>query len=394
MRRFLRTLPGAPAPAVAALLAAACGEAEPQSALAPAGPAAAAILELQWVLVALSTFVVLLVVGLLVYALFRRRDFHGTPPPLRLSPDVMRGVEKAREQGGVGTVQEVEGPREYIAEQTGRGVDETAMDVRLGTADEDRTGVRWALVGGLVFPVVVLTALFVYVMTMLAAIHAPDEEPELAIEVIGRQFWWEVHYLDAEGRRLFETANEIHVPAGTRVELRLESPDVIHSFWVPRLGGKLDMIPGRTNVMTLKADEPGVYRGQCAEYCGLQHAKMALLLIAEPEGEYRQWVEHQMRDAVELDDPLAVAGREVFLSTACSSCHAVRGTSAAADFGPDLTHVASRRTLAAVTIPNTRGHMGGWIADPQAIKPGVEMPAVPLDNEDLLAILHYMMSLK
>jgi cytochrome c oxidase subunit 2 len=169
---------------------------------------------------------------------------------------------------------------------------------------------------------------------------------------------------------------------------------VIHSFWIPRLAGKLDMIPGRTNEFSIEADSPGTFRGQCAEYCGLQHAKMSMVVVAQNAEDFAAWVAGQAADARLPSDSIARQGRDVFLTTACSTCHAIRGTPATGTLGPDLTHVASRRTLAALTVPNTRGHMGGWIVNPQAIKPGAHMPAVPLDRAQFVAVLEYMMSLR
>jgi cytochrome c oxidase subunit 2 len=245
-----------------------------------------------------------------------------------------------------------------------------------------------------VFPTVVLLGLFVYVMVVLAEVDRPAPEGALTVEVIGRQFWWEVHYYDGSGEHLLETANEIHIPVGAPVRVRLRSADVIHSFWIPRLAGKLDMIPGRTNEFSISADSSGTYRGQCAEYCGLQHAKMSMLLIAQPPEDFERWVAAQAADAPLPADSTSRYGREVFLTTACAACHAIRGTPATGEIGPDLTHVASRRTLAALAIPNTRGHMGGWIVNPQSIKPGANMPAVPLDRGQFEAVLEYMMSLR
>lgn len=361
----------------------------PQSALSPDGPAAAAILELGWVLVGLSAFVVLLVAGALLYGIFRRRDYEAEDAPLPISPDLVskvRGVRKSLEPT----------PGEAVPLEAQAGVAmEGRRDVRRETLGGDRRGLRWIVAGGVAFPVLTMVPLFVLTMRTLAAVDARGAEPALTIDVIGRQFWWEVHYRDEAGRRVLATANEIHVPVGRIVLVRLFGADVIHSFWVPRLAGKLDMIPGRINRLRIRADEPGIYRGQCAEYCGLQHAKMAFLVIAEPEDEFRAWARHQALPAAEPADTLAARGRRVFVQSACRVCHAIRGAAAGPSApGPDLTHLAGRRTLAAVSMPNTRGHLGGWISDPQAVKPGNLMPAVRLAREDFNALLHYLQGLR
>src|SRR5690606_27458762 len=246
-------------------------------------------------------------------------------------------------------------------------------------AAADRRSTRWIVIGGVVFPGIVLSALFPYVLRVQRATQQPAVDAALAVEVLGYRWWWAVRYLSDDGQPAFETANEIRIPVGQPVRVRLVSRDVIHSFWVPRLQGKQDLIPGRVNETWIQADAPGIYRGQCAEYCGLQHAKMALLVIAQPPVEFEAWYAQQLRLAAPPADPIARRGQAVFLETGCALCHAIRGTSAGGALGPDLTHLASRRTLAAGTIPNTRGHLVGWIADPQALKPGNLMPAVPLD---------------
>jgi cytochrome c oxidase subunit 2 len=190
------------------------------------------------------------------------------------------------------------------------------------------------------------------------------------------------------------TANEIHVPVGRPVAIDLKSRDVIHSFWVPNLHGKMDAIPGRVTNTWLQADSPGVWRGQCAEFCGLQHAHMALTVVAHPAHEFEQWLSAQREPATQPTEEIALRGQQVFLSGPCMMCHTIRGTPALSAFGPDLTHVASRRTLAAGTIPNTRGHLAGWILDPQVIKPGTRMPPTALGSEDLQALLAYLERLR
>jgi cytochrome c oxidase subunit II len=215
----------------------------------------------------------------------------------------------------------------------------------------------------------------------------------LSIEVTAQQWWWKVRYQANEPALEFETANELHVPVGRPVVIKLESKDVIHSFWAPNLHGKKDLIPGRITTIRFRADKPGVYRGQCAEFCGYQHAKMAFVVVAEERDAYERWVAEQRRTAREPSDALLKRGQQVFLTSACVMCHAIKGTIADGRTGPDLTHLASRRTLAAGTLPNTRGNLAGWILDPQGIKPGANMPPTAIAPDDLQALLHYLESL-
>ncbi len=260
-----------------------------------------------------------------------------------------------------------------------------------------RHGWNLVLWGGVLVPALILLLLIgtsAYTDRRLSLLTEPGAEV-LTIEVVGHQFWWEVRYRDpANPHREFTTANEIHIPVGQPVRFRLESRDVIHSFWVPNLHGKTDLIPRRTNVLELQADRPGIYRGQCAEFCGSQHAKMAFLVIAQPPEDFALWYEHQLQPGLPPTDSLLLAGQQVFMSNGCAICHRIRGTLASASVAPDLTHFGSRRTLAAGILPNTRGHLGGWISDPQGIKPGNKMPAVPIDSESLQALLSYLHSLK
>jgi cytochrome c oxidase subunit 2 len=231
-------------------------------------------------------------------------------------------------------------------------------------------------------------------VTLGAIVPTRGDRGDLVVEVTGRLWWWHVRYLDPTPSNVFATANEIRVPVGRRVEVRLTSDDVIHSFWVPSLQGKLDLIPGKRTVTWIRADEPGVYRGQCAEYCGLQHAKMAFTVVAMPPAEFASWLANQRRPAAEPRDEDTRRGQAVFLNSGCALCHTIRGTPTAGVTGPDLTHVASRLTLAAGTIPNTKGHLGGWVANPQGIKPGALMPRLDLPAPDFHALLHYLMSLR
>ena len=213
--------------------------------------------------------------------------------------------------------------------------------------------------GGIVFPVVTLSALLVYSLVRASALH-PEAPGALRIEVVGEQWWWRVRYPD------FETANEIRIPVGRPVLLELKSADVIHSFWVPALAGKLDMIPGKTNRLRVRADRAGEFRGQCAEYCGGPHAQMALYVVAVPQDDFARWADAQRRPA-ETANPL--------FTSHCGACHTVRGTAAAGARGPDLTHVGGRLSIGAGILPNNAGSLAGWIASSQHLKPGNLMPS-------------------
>jgi cytochrome c oxidase subunit 2 len=212
----------------------------------------------------------------------------------------------------------------------------------------------------------------------------------VSISITGHQWWWEVEYEDAMPSRRVTTANEIHIPTGRPVVFKVASHDVIHSFWAPNLHGKRDLIPGYVTALWLQADRPGTYRGQCAEFCGREHAQMAFEIVAESDAEFERWLEDQRQPAIEPQSDVEQHGRAVFLAGRCATCHTIRGTGAYATVGPDLTHLASREKLAAGTLPNTRGHLAGWILDPQTIKPGTAMPANPLDSEDLHALIGYL----
>lgn len=255
-------------------------------------------------------------------------------------------------------------------------------------------GLRWVAVGGIVVPSITLVVVFVLTMATQAAVAAPATTPALTVRVTGRQWWWDVRYLDAGASRVAVTANEIHIPVGRPVRFEVVAGDVIHSFWVPQLAGKTDLIPGQRNVLWLEADSPGVYRGQCAEYCGMQHAGMALAVVAESPLAFGRWLEHQREPAAAPSDSDQAAGAAVFQRRACATCHSIRGTTARGEVGPDLTHLAQRGTLAAGTVPNTRGYLAGWIANPQAIKPGSAMPSVALRPAELQLVVTYLQSLR
>jgi cytochrome c oxidase subunit 2 len=222
----------------------------------------------------------------------------------------------------------------------------------------------------------------------------PDADKALAIEVIGNQWWWYVRYTNDQAHNIVVTANEIHIPVGRRVLMRLSSNDVIHSFWVPNLQGKRDLFPGQITTEWIRADRPGRFRGQCAEFCGLQHAHMALWVVAEPEEQFRAWMLRQLQQSTEPTDSEQQHGRQVFMDHACALCHTIRGTDAAGQVGPDLTHLGSRLTIAAGTLTNNKGNLAGWIVDPQNIKPGNHMAMVPLKSEDVQPLIDYLESLQ
>jgi cytochrome c oxidase subunit 2 len=242
--------------------------------------------------------------------------------------------------------------------------------------------------------VLILFGFLVYDIAVGRQLTRNPGNAALQIRVTGHQWWWEVQYRDSIAQNWVTTANEIHIPVGRPVAVELRSTDVIHSFWPPNLSQKRDLIPGNVNSLQLRADTPGVYRGQCLEYCGLQHAKMAFLVIAERPDSFASWLARQRDTAMTPTDELTRRGQEVFLSSTCVMCHAISGTPAGSRIGPDLTHLASRRTIAAGTLPNTRGNLAGWILDPQRIKPGTRMPPNQLEPADLHALLAYLESLK
>jgi cytochrome c oxidase subunit 2 len=258
-----------------------------------------------------------------------------------------------------------------------------------------RPGWKLIAVAGLAIPFAVLVAVLVYSVSVGRLLYAQPykERGAWLIHIQGKQWWWDVTYKRGESV-LARTANEIHIPAGQPVVFELETSDVIHSFWVPNLAGKLDLIPARTNYLWLQADRPGVYRGQCAEYCGAQHAHMGLEVIAEPAEQFSRWLEAQMQPGVAPSNDKQLRGQQVFLSSPCVMCHAVRGTKALAQAGPDLTHVGGRQSLASATLRNNRGSLGGWITNAQGIKPGNHMPRISLPPQDLDDLIAYLEALK
>lgn len=262
-----------------------------------------------------------------------------------------------------------------------------------GVMEESGKGLGWIVGGGLVVPAIVLAGVLVLTLTTLTAVASPPVRDPLTVEVVGHRWWWEVHYPGGSPDSMVATANEIHIPVGRQVRLRLSSADVIHSFWAPTLAGKTDLIPGKTNTMWLEAERAGRYGGQCAEYCGDQHAHMRTAVVADDPAAFDRWLEAQRQPAAEPGGGDPARGRDVFLGSACSLCHSVRGTRAGGRLGPDLTHLASRSTIAAGTLPNTKEGLLSWITAPQVAKPGTVMPAVPLSAADLTALVAYLQTL-
>jgi cytochrome c oxidase subunit II len=308
----------------------------PQSALATAGAGATEIADLWWVMAAGAALIYVLVLGCAVYAAVITPDRHPRFP-----------------------------------------------------------GQAFIVVGGVVLPVVVLASLLTYSFVLGRDLSRGPGPEALRIEVIGKQWWWEVRYLLRGGGEPVVSANELRLPVGQPVELLLSSTDVIHSFWLPSIAGKRDMIPGRVNRLVLEAEEPGVYRGQCAEFCGGPHALMAFYAIAEPARDFARWLEREAAPAAAPDDPSLHRGRDLFHASGCGVCHTIRGTPAAGKLGPDLTHLGGRMSLGAGILPNNVGTIAGWIADTQHIKPANKMPSFnTFSGVELRAIAAYLASLR
>ena len=301
-----------------------------------AGPAATSIAHLSTILVVSSSVVFAIVMGLLIWPFVRRPD---------LSDDAPRVLDKRRWE------------------------------------------FRWIVVGGALAPMVILAGVFA-----LSLIGMRDEQQPASpyqVDVIAHQWWWEIRYPNES----VVTANEVHIPVGRPVRIHLASSDVIHSFWVPRLQGKTDAITGQVNETWLQANSEGVYRGECAEFCGIQHAHMAFVVVAQSPADYSAWLAEQRAPSAAPADTLAMAGATVFMTKSCAFCHTIRGTTAGAHVGPDLTHVASRRTLASATLDNSAENLAAWIEHPDRVKPGTRMPPVPLDGRSLHALVAYLETL-
>lgn len=309
-----------------------------QSSLWPQGPAAAEIAHISWIMFIGAALILLLVMVLALYALYRDPD--------------------------------------------------KRIPVSANTL---------ILAGGVALPAVTLTALLVYGVISMGSLRA-SEQAELEIDVVGNQWWWEVHYQRDVPGESFTTANEIRIPVDVPVRVRLHSDDVIHSFWVPNLAGKLDLMPGHVNELVIQADREGVFRGQCAEFCGAQHARMAFFVFAQPQEEFDAWMAAQREPAAAPADAMSVRGLQALREQRCLQCHAIRGvdeTISELRRGPDLTHIASRSHLAGGTLENTPENLRLLIADSQSVKPGNRMPSYPeMSPEDLEAIATYLEGLR
>ena len=276
-----------------------------------------------------------------------------------------------------------------------RGLEQEPLEARHRPSEQKETQLRRIVTGATVLTIIILFVLLVFsVGTGKAVSELGNKNNGLAIEVTGNQWWWQVQYLNSDPSQILVDANEIHIPVGRPVLIRLRSNDVIHSFWVPNLHGKRDLIPSRVTAEWIEADKPGIYRGQCAEFCGLQHAHMILYVIAEPEAKFKAWFQHASQPAVTPSTPITQRGQQVFLNNACVYCHQIQGTTAAGQNGPNLTHFGSRRGIAANTLSNTPGNLGGWILDPQTVKPGNHMATIAVNSQDLQPLIDYLESLK
>jgi cytochrome c oxidase subunit 2 len=253
---------------------------------------------------------------------------------------------------------------------------------------------RFVVAAGIAFPAVTLTLLLVYALATSGRMVGARAAAPVRIEVVGEMWWWRIRYLDDAGAVQFATANELHIPVGREVELHLTTADVLHSFWVPQLIPKTDLIAGRTRETWLRADRAGIFHGQCAEYCGIQHAHMAFAVIVQPRSDFDAWQRDASRPAGVPADAAARRGLQVFEQATCATCHTIRGTTAHGTVGPDLTNIGSRWSLGAGTVPNERGHLSGWIVNSQTVKPGNAMPPQPLDPHQLQDLLTYLESLK
>lgn len=255
----------------------------------------------------------------------------------------------------------------------------------------DAGGMGWIYIGVGISAVVLIGAM-VWTLVVTAVVAHPSSKPALTVQVSASQWWWALRYDTEQPSRTFTSANEIHIPVGQPVRFEVTSTDVIHSFWVPKLGGKIDVIPGQTNVAWLQADRPGTYRGQCAVFCGAEHARMALRVIAQTPADFRAWQTSQLADAPQPTTAGLQRGQQVFQAH-CAACHTIRGGDAGGALGPDLSHLLSRHTLAAGVLPNTPGNLAGWIVHPQSIKPGTRMPDQALSGPQLAALMAYLQTL-
>jgi cytochrome c oxidase subunit 2 len=272
-----------------------------------------------------------------------------------------------------------------------------ARSMRRASADVSEEGTRRStrsVVLAMSVTVVILLSMLVTSVATGRVVSPFYDVATREIRITGHQWWWQIEYSDPRADRIAETSNELHLPAGERVKLILNSSDVIHSLWIPNLHGKRDLIPGHEGILTVQADVPGVYRSQCAEFCGEQHAKMGLIVVVETREDFERWLSNARLPAPQPKTADEQYGQQLFLTTSCVMCHAIRGTSAGSRIGPDLTHLGTRRTLGSAILANNSGSLHGWIADPQSIKPGVLMPPNPYQPEELHALVAYLESLK
>ena len=321
------------------------GQQVQQTMLRPAGPMAARIENLWWFIFVIALVVFVIVFSFFTGAIATRRIRAQVPPDIHPNP---------------------------VAEQ---------RHIRI-------------VIAATVLTTLILFAVLGHSVITSKYMNSLVSKNPVSIQVIGHQWWWEVRYPNPQADLLVTTANEIHVPIGLPVVLQTSSADVIHSFWAPNLQGKRDLIPGYANAIWFQADKEGVYRGQCAEFCGHEHALMAFYVVAESQDKFNAWLEQQRKPAPDPANDVLKHGRDVFTKSTCVMCHTVRGTEAGSHVGPDLTHLASRISIGAGTLPNNPGSLGGWISDPQAIKPGVRMPPNPLPGEDLQALVQWLETLK
>ncbi|CAM3529512.1 cytochrome-c oxidase [Bordetella sputigena] len=348
-----------------------------QSVLAPAGIQAERILAL-WHITLLVCTAVFVAVLLGLVAAIRR----GTRAARSDAEAARRGTGAALRAGHIGTAR---------GDRTHR--DPTKADPAPPDPRAERRSRRIVVAATAVSVVLLCGLVLADFLTDRALSRLPMEDP-LHVEMIGHQWWWETRYQPDGDRPAFVTANQLRLPVGRPVLITLKSSDVIHTFWVPNLHGKRDMIPGRDAQIMLRADRAGDYRGQCAEFCGAEHALMAFSVSAVSARDYAGWADHERQDAARPDDTVARRGMGIFLGNACAQCHTIRGTPAAGTLGPDLTHLASRPLLAAGAIANTPGNLAQWISQPGTMKPATTMPPTRLPPEDLQALVHYLGSLR
>ncbi len=262
-------------------------------------------------------------------------------------------------------------------------------DVLAPNSGERAVAVAGSITTGVLFVLIVVGSL---AARDIHTSHAPSNE--LRIHAIGHQWWWEFQYQDGSADQFLKTANEFHIPAGRPVRVEVTSKDVIHSFWVPNLSPKIDAIPDHFNAIAFQADREGTYRGQCAEFCGLQHAHMGFIVVVESPDKFQAWFKNQLTPSAEDLTAEQQKGRQIFLASPCVICHAIRGTDAFGAVAPDLTHLASRSTIAAAAVENTPGNLSGWITDSQRLKPGTKMPPIDIASQDVQPLLSYLEALK